>query len=252
MSFLRHAFSHTSVSSLRLTPTIATSSRLPIIAQFQVRTFAKKRKDTSDRAQAPAERRDAFVPGSQLLQQSPEYKKLEDKLKSTSERFRKDVADLEVRATGRVTPAVLAPVRVVLPDSPDGRGVRLEEIATVGVRDGSTLIVTVFEEHTLKHVEQAIYEAKLSGIIPQRSGSETIKIPLPKPTVEARTALHATAQQKGEDAKIHIRKAMEDNIKKGGYRKHHPEYDAYHKLADKYFAEMDKILNGFKQKSSPK
>ena len=61
--------------------------------------------------------------------------------------FRKEVAALETRATGRVTPALLAPVRVKLPDSADTRGVRLEELATVGVKEGTTLLVTVFEEH---------------------------------------------------------------------------------------------------------
>ena len=29
----------------------------------------------------------------------------------------------------------------------DGKGVRLEEIATVGVKEGTTLLITVFEEH---------------------------------------------------------------------------------------------------------
>lgn len=61
------------------------------------------------------------------------------------DKYKKEVAELEVRATGRVTPAVLSPVRVVLPHS-EGKGVRLEEIATVGVREGTTLIITVFEE----------------------------------------------------------------------------------------------------------
>ena len=59
------------------------------------------------------------------------------------QKYEEEVAALEVRASGRVTPAVLAPVRVSLPDK---GGVRLEEVATVGVRDGTMLVVTVFEE----------------------------------------------------------------------------------------------------------
>ena len=53
------------------------------------------------------------------------------------------------RASGRVTPAVLAPVRVTVPENKggDGRPHRLEELATVGVREGTTLLVTVFDEH---------------------------------------------------------------------------------------------------------
>lgn len=51
---------------------------------------------------------------------------------------------METRASGRVTPQLLAPVRVKY-GGESADGVRLEEVATVGVRDGSTLIVTVFE-----------------------------------------------------------------------------------------------------------
>lgn len=75
--------------------------------------------------------------------------KAEGKMKGVAEWFRKDVAGMEMRASGRITPAVLSPVRVMLPENKgaDGRGVQLEEIATVGVREGTTLLVTVFEEH---------------------------------------------------------------------------------------------------------
>lgn len=66
-------------------------------------------------------------------------------MKSAAEFFRKDCAGTESRALGRLTPALLSPVRVKLPESPEG--VRLEELATVGVREGSTLLITLFNEH---------------------------------------------------------------------------------------------------------
>jgi len=59
--------------------------------------------------------------------------------------FRKECAASEARALGRVTPALLSPVRVKLPDNP--KPMRLEELATVGVREGSTLLITLFDEH---------------------------------------------------------------------------------------------------------
>ncbi|KAJ7660053.1 hypothetical protein B0H17DRAFT_1145092 [Mycena rosella] len=70
------------------------------------------------------------------------------------------------RATSRVTPAVLDPVRVKLPDS--DREFRLDEVATVSVRDGSTLLITIFEEDTMKHVEKGLYDSKLPNIMPQK------------------------------------------------------------------------------------
>jgi len=66
-------------------------------------------------------------------------------MKASVDYFRKDCAAAENRALGRVTPALLSPVRVKLPDHPNG--VRLEELATVGVREGSTLLITLFNEH---------------------------------------------------------------------------------------------------------
>ena len=67
-------------------------------------------------------------------------------MQAATEWFRKEAAALETRATGRVTPAVLVPVRVRAGEAA-GNGMRLEEVATVGVREGTTLMVTVFEEH---------------------------------------------------------------------------------------------------------
>lgn len=69
--------------------------------------------------------------------------------------LRREVAQLEARASGRVTPQLLAPVRVSVPvavgasassaAASGAKKARLEELATVGVRDGSSLIVTVFD-----------------------------------------------------------------------------------------------------------
>jgi hypothetical protein len=87
-----------------------------------------------------------------------ELARAEAKKAASVEWLRREVAQLEARAGGRVTPRLLAPVRVaVVPSAGDRRGredvtvsamankVRLEDLATVGVRDGSSLIVTVFD-----------------------------------------------------------------------------------------------------------
>lgn len=59
--------------------------------------------------------------------------------------YRKEVAKMETRVSGRVTPEILAPVSVKIPGR-GANGVRIEEVATVGVKDGSVLVVTVFED----------------------------------------------------------------------------------------------------------
>ncbi|KAH7924690.1 ribosome recycling factor [Leucogyrophana mollusca] len=205
-------------------------------APVHARTYASKHK-----AKSTAN----LIPGSkQALTSEParlEYGKAEAKMGAAVEWYRKEVAALETRASGRVTPALLAPVRVELPGK-DKEFVKLEEVATVGVRDGSTLIITVFEEHMLKAVEQGLYNAKLPSIVPQRQDSQTIKIPIPKPTVEARTALGVTAQRLAEDARVQIRKTQQSSVKKGKYEKHSVELDEFQKLTDRNVAEVDKIL----------
>ncbi|KAI0089539.1 ribosome recycling factor domain-containing protein [Irpex rosettiformis] len=252
MSFLRSAVSRVGRAQLQAQLTRQTPSLSPCILRTaapgaqQTRFYASKKK--SKHAESTEE---AFVPGSQRIAAGESYVKAEESMKSTVERFRKEVSGLETRASGRVTTGLLAPVRVKLPDG-DSKGVRLEEVATVGVRDGTTLIVTVFEEHTLKHVEQAVYDAKLPGLNPQRADSRTIKIPVPKPTVEARHALYTTAQRHAEEARVHIRKQHSASVKKGGFKKFTQEFDELQELTDKYIKEVDKVLADLKKSTGAK
>lgn len=155
MSLLRNGV----LSSARSLRRAAPSSLRP----FQVslapgpsftRTFSSKKKKTREDSNAEHNAHktvvtDHLVPSSQRILAGEPYFKAEESMKHTIDRYRKEVATLETRASGRVTPAILAPVRVQLPgqEGADGKGARLEEIATVGVREGTTLIVTVFEEH---------------------------------------------------------------------------------------------------------
>jgi ribosome recycling factor len=101
----------------------------------------------------------SLMPGSQQTLTDPsareEFARADAKMASCVEWLRREVSLLEARASGRVTPQLLAPVRVSVSVSSLGpsaseaeakkKGARLEELATVGVRDGTTLIVTVFD-----------------------------------------------------------------------------------------------------------
>lgn len=179
---------------------------LPVVQLNAVRRLPVSRTYAS---KAKAKSTASFVPGSKQLFESEEvraeYAKAESKMASVVDWFRKEVAAFETRASGRVTPALLSPVRV---ERGRGQTVKLEEVATVGIKDGCVLIVTVFDEHVrgaflpslthfffsfwwlaclltnirqnMKAVEQAIYSAKLPHIVPQRLDSRTLKIPIPK------------------------------------------------------------------------
>lgn len=116
---------------------VASSSSTPFSAVLQCRAYAKRVTSTAE-----------LIPGSQQPIADPaaqkEYANAETKMKASFEWFRKDCAEAETRSTGRVTPAILSPVRVRLPNSNDSY--RLEDLAIVGVKEGTTLVVTVFEE----------------------------------------------------------------------------------------------------------
>ncbi|TBU43451.1 ribosome recycling factor [Dichomitus squalens] len=224
------------------------------LATQQRRFYAKPAKKSKSKEDATSHKKggkgvstDDLVPASQRIASSADYKNTESKMQGVLEWYRKEVAALETRATGRVTPAVLSPVRVKLPGATDARGVRLEEVATVGVKDGTTLLVTVFEEHTLKYVEQAIYDAKLPSITPQKVDTRTIKIPIPKPTVETRNALYTTASRQAEDVRVQLRKLHQALLKKADINKHSADFSTYQALNDQCMSDLEQILAHLKK-----
>ena len=79
-----------------------------------------------------------------------EHDKAEQKMRGTIEWYRKEISAVSNRASGRVTPAILDAVRVSLKGH-DGEDtdltVKLTEVATVGMKEGSVLVVTAFDEH---------------------------------------------------------------------------------------------------------
>lgn len=80
-----------------------------------------------------------------MLPAKGEIDKTSKKMTSTVEWYRKEMSLLTNRALGRVTPAILDSVRVQLPDV--DVPLKLSEVATVGVKEGTVLVVTAFDEH---------------------------------------------------------------------------------------------------------
>ena len=109
----------------------------------------------------------------------------------------------------------------------------------------------------MKHIESALYDAKIPGVVPQRQDRQTIKIIIPKyvppspspekpvcqpfhlhpdllhvrPTVEARQALIASAHGQAEDARVQIRKTFQASVKRGKYKKHSESLDEVRPLS---------------------
>lgn len=69
-----------------------------------------------------------------------------------------------------------------------GASTTLQNLAQVSVRDGRTLVVSVFDEGTSTAVERAIRAAGLN-LNPVAEGPAKLKVPVPKQTEKAREAL---------------------------------------------------------------
>ncbi|TFK39292.1 ribosome recycling factor domain-containing protein [Crucibulum laeve] len=214
----------------------------------------EREKDTSYTSPKGKVSTASLVPGSKQPITDPvaqqEYAKAEAAMQTAVEWYRKECAAIETRASGRVTPAMLAPVRIKLPN--DDKEYKLDEVATVGVRDGSTLLVTLFDENTVKYVEQGLYDSNIPGVVPHKQDNRTIKVPIPKPTVEARNALFTSAKRKAEDMRVQIRKQHQTSLKRGKYEKHSVEIEEFQKLTDRYVAEVDKIIADLQKATSAK
>jgi ribosome recycling factor len=138
----------------------------------------------------------------------------------------------------------------------------------------------------LKHVQDALYESKIQGVIPQRVDERTLKMPIPKCaspsaisaralsfsypssrlTVEARLAAYSNASKLAEEARVQIRRQHQASVKKGKYSRHSTEHhevcaflevslaskcnewdSQFQKLQDRHIAEVDTVLARIKR-----
>ena len=130
-------YRHIISTSLTRSPT-ALFTQLP---HRNCRNFATKKNKVKSTA--------AFIPGSKQpitdKAAQEEYAKAESAMSVAVDWFRKECAASEARALGRITPAMLSPVRVKIPGM--AKSLHLEEVATVGVREGTILLITLYDEH---------------------------------------------------------------------------------------------------------
>jgi ribosome recycling factor len=165
------------------------------------------------------------------------------------ERMGKTLESLQVAfariRTGRANPSLLDGIMVPY----YGNDTPLNQVASVGVEDARTLVITPWEKKLVPDIEKAILKSDL-GITPSTS-AERIRIPLPALTEENRRDLAKQARHEAENARIAIRNIRRDAI--GDIRdlvkaKDVAEDDARHgeetvqKLTDKRIAQVDKAL----------
>jgi len=193
----------------------------------------------------------SLVPGSEQPlsgEDLKEYNVADSKMQLAVDWFRKECATYEGRGSGRVAPALLLPVRVELPGGKDPDIVPLTDVAMVGVREGTTLIVTAMQDSHLSAIEKAIYAAKIPHIVPQREDARTIKIPVPRPTVEARNELVKAASKQAEGTRIQLRRQEQTSVKKRKCEKGSIQLKQFHELLQKYLKEVDTIVENLRKR----
>ena len=106
--------------------------------------------------------------------------------------------------TGRASPALLDGIKV----KAYGTDTPLNQVASISVSEGRSLVITLFDKNMIKEVETSIYASDL-GLTPTTVGT-TIRLNLPPLTEERRKELAKTVSKEGEDSKVAIRNVRRD------------------------------------------
>ena len=174
-------------------------------------------------------------------------------LNSVKERMDKAIVSYEEELkhvrTGRATAALLDGIEVDY----YGSATPVNQVASISVTEGKTLVVKPFDRSLLKELETAINKADL-GIAPQNDGT-VIRLTVPSLTEERRKEMTKVVAKKGEEAKVAIRnirrdgndavkknKELPEDVQKDGQEKIQKLTDDYIKKVDAIAVEKDKEI----------
>ena len=89
-----------------------------------------------------------------------------------------------------------------------GTDTPLNQVASISVSEGRSLVISLFDKNMIKDVEKSIYASDL-GLTPTTVGT-TIRLNLPPLTEERRKELAKTVGKEGEESKVAIRNIRRD------------------------------------------
>jgi len=174
---------------------------------------------------------------------------LEDIKKDARERMARCVqsfqSELRKMRTGRAHPSLIEHLKVEY----YGSEVPLQQVASISVEDGRTLVVTPWEKTVVQAIERAIHKSDL-GLTPMTAGT-VIRIPMPPLTEERRREIIKVLRQEAENARVAVRNVRRDvmsDIKEMLKEKLLSQDDErraeaeIQKLTDKHVAEIDQVL----------
>lgn len=174
---------------------------------------------------------------------------LEDVKKDAAGRMAKCVqtfqADLKKLRTGRAHPSLIEHLKVDY----YGSDVPLQQVASIAVEEGRTLVVSPWEKSVVQAIEKAIHKSDL-GLNPSTAGT-VIRITMPPLTEERRRDLTKVVRHDAENARIAVRNVRRDvmaEIKEMLKEKLLSQDDErraeteVQKLTDKHVADIDHAL----------
>jgi ribosome recycling factor len=154
-------------------------------------------------------------------------------------------ADLKKMRTGRAHPSLIEHLKVDY----YGSDVPLQQVASIAVEDGRTLVVSPWEKAMVQPIEKAIHKSDL-GLNPMTAGT-IIRIPMPPLTEERRREFTKVIKQDAEGARVAVRNVRRDvmsDIKELLKEKLISQDDErraeteVQKLTDKHVADIDQLL----------
>ncbi len=174
---------------------------------------------------------------------------LEDLKKDARERMARCVqafqADMKKLRTGRAHPSLVEHLRVDY----YGSEVPLQQVASIAVEDGRTLVISPWEKAVVQAVEKAIFKSDL-GLTPMTAGT-VIRIPMPPLTEERRREIAKVLRHDAEGARVAVRNVRRDvmnDIREALKEKLLTQDDErraeveIQKLTDKHVADIDQAL----------
>lgn len=169
-------------------------------------------------------------------------KQVEDKMKKTTELFRKELSQLKA---GRATPALLDKVLVDYYGTPTP----VSQLANINAPEPRLLTIQPWDKSVAPAIEKAIMKSDL-GLTPSSDGT-LIRLAIPQLTEERRKGLVKQVSKLAEEQRVAIRNERREGnelLKAKEKKKEIPEDEAkrgeaeIQKITDRYIKEIDHIV----------
>ncbi|WP_456431926.1 ribosome recycling factor [Thermosulfuriphilus sp.] len=169
-------------------------------------------------------------------------KQTKEKMEKSLEAFRREIARVR---TGRASVALLDGIKVEYYGNP----MPLNQVATISVAEGRTIIIQPWDASIISEIEKAIMRSDL-GLTPTSDG-KILRINVPPLTEERRKELVKLVRKMAEECRValrNVRREALDKLKTMKKDKDISEDDFYRgqddvqKVTDEFIKKVEKIL----------